>query len=495
VTDQQQDVHIEPEALADGFRATDAGNALRLVAVADGRLRYVHQWGKFIIYREGVWHVDVKDVLAREVAKLVPRGMFTFAVRPELDTSQRDQMLRWAKSSESKTALAAMVELVRGVPGVLIEHTELDRRPELLNALNGTIDLRTGDLLEHDPEHLLTKQIPVIYDPEAKCPLFMEKLTEWQPDQAMRAYLQEKIGAGATGYPVEEFDIHLGLGGNGKGKFFGAVMHVLGPYAIVPHKSLIVQQRHEQHETVMADFFGARLAVAAETNRDAKLDEEKIKNLTGDDRLEARRMREDRWKWEPTHSLMLHTNHRPYVRGTDDGIWRRINLIPWEQTFIKNPDRELAVKLEREVSGILNWVVTGARRWLENERKFTRPEKVVVSTNDFRAVADPFYRFLNAVTMNGAASFVTTETLYEAFLAWRSDTGHVDMPKLVTKDALSRYLGRRYAKVKRWDGQHQVRGWAGLALNPVWAAEIERIRREEPGRLVRDLGDLAETVK
>jgi putative DNA primase/helicase len=234
-----------------------------------------------------------------------------------------------------------MIDLVENVEGILIEHTELDPRHELLNCLNGTIDLRTGELLPHDPDHLITKQVQLIYRPTAECPTWDRCLREWQPDEAVRTFLQEKAGAGSTGYCTEEFDVHHGTGGNGKGKFFGQLMHVLGDFAVVPHKSLIVRQRNEQRETVVAQFYGTRLAVAAETSKDDRLDEEKIKALTGGDRLSARRLCEDRWHLDPTHSLHLHTNHRPVVRGTDEGIWRRVNLVPWEQSFLDHRDERL----------------------------------------------------------------------------------------------------------------------------------------------------------
>src|SRR6266536_2952449 len=181
------------------------------------------------------------------------------------------------------TRIREMIRHTFDESGVHIEHRELDQRHEYLNALNGTIDLRTGVLRPHDPDDLITKQIEVIYDPTARAPRWERYLAEWQPDLEMRTYLQEKIGAAATGYAPEEFDIHYGEGGNGKGKFFNGVTNVLGPYANQPHKSLIVKQDGTQHETIIADLFGVRLAVFAETDRDVRLDEERVKELSGND--------------------------------------------------------------------------------------------------------------------------------------------------------------------------------------------------------------------
>lgn len=467
----------QEEALADGFRATDAGNARRLVRAANGELRYVRQWGTYIIYQDGFWHVDVKDVLALEMAKRVPLGLFMFAVQPHHTREQRDTMLAYAKRCESGNALSAMIRLARAEDGILIEHTELDQQHELLNAVNGTIHLRTKELLGHDPDHLITRQIPVVYDRDALAPTWERSLVEWQPDPAVRLYLQELMGAAATGYRTEEFVIHLGRGGNGKGKFFGAIMHVLGPYTFVPHKSLIVQSRHEQHETVIAQFFGARLAVAAETSRDGKLDEEKIKELTGGDDLGGRRMREDRWNFSPTHCLHLHTNHRPYVRGTDDGIWRRIKLVQWEQSFVGREDPTLPEQLAAEAPGILNWLVEGARRWLDNGRKFTEPEAVTKATERFRDEADPFFMFLRTTAdMSSSKLFATSDLLYNTYVLWWDATQRETTRRLLSKKAMGGYVKRRFTPAT----VDNHRGYRGLAVSGEWQRYVEQMLNHDP---------------
>ena len=157
-----------------------------------------------------------------------------------------------------------------------------------------------------------------------------------------------------------------GTGGNGKGKFHGAIMNALGPYAVVPHKSLLVAEKHEQHATVVASLFRARCAVASETKARCTLNEEMIKNLTGGDRLGARRIREDEWWFNPSHTMILSTNYEPVIKGTDNGIWRRVRLVPWKVTIQKeDEDPDLADKLKAESSGILNWIIEGARIFLK----------------------------------------------------------------------------------------------------------------------------------
>ena len=192
-----------------------------------------------------------------------------------------------------------------------MKHEELDANPYILNCANGTVDLRTGELRRHNPGDLCTKQSPVDYDPNATAPLWEKCLDRWQPDIDIREYLQRSIGAGACGLQTETLDIHHGNGGNGKSKFIGPSSAALGDYTVEPHKSLLVNSRHEQHATTVTSLFRARLAVAHETSQRDSLNEAQVKNLTGNDRLRARRMREDEWSFDPSHTLIMVTNNLP----------------------------------------------------------------------------------------------------------------------------------------------------------------------------------------
>jgi len=387
VDDFNDDYGVAP----DGHRLTDTGNAYRFISHSEGRVRYVNKWGRWIVYRGGRWIVDANDALVTEVAKKVARNLMSMA--PALGGEMRDKVYKAAMRAESAGAIAAMIQLARGIDGVIVEHEDLDADPYILNCLNGTVDLRTGELLDHDPADLCTQQCPVGYDPEAIAPLWEKCLLRWQPDHVVREYLQREAGAGACGRQTETLSIHYGQGGNGKSKFFGAVQRVLGPYTVVPHKSLIIATKHEQHSTVIASLFRVRLAVASETSERDWLNESQVKNLTGGDRLSARRMREDEWEFNPTHTLVMFSNHRPEIRGTDEGMWRRVRLISWDVTIpVAERDEDLARKLANEASGILRWIVEGCMRYLSVG--IIAPECIVASTADYRAGEDTVSRFI-----------------------------------------------------------------------------------------------------
>lgn len=456
-------------ALADGQRATDAGNARRLARLidrdvtgrdADGLARWVAAWGKWLVYEAGAWRVDHQDARITGQAKAVGQDLFTRTVT--LTGDARDLMFKWAKRSESAAAIASMVRLSRDL--VLVDHTQLDQQQFRLNCLNGTVDLATGQLLDHNPDDFFTSQAPVVYDPDAACPLFDECLATWQPDADVRDYLQLVAGAGATGAPTEVVIVNLGPGGNGKGKFWGALQDVLGPdYVVVPHKSLIVVQRHEQHDTVKARLFGARLAIAGETEAGDRLDEAKLKELTGGDLLEARRMREDPWKFRPTHTLVLHTNYRPKVSGDDEGIWRRIQLVPWEAVIpVDQQDPQLAEKLRDEAPGILNWIIAGAQAFLAAGNRLQPPEQVRAATQEYRDSEDHVGRFFADCCVDGHGDqtlTVSAKLLRDAYEAWCDEVGErVRSAKAVGASLTKRGFDSHKA------GQANTVHWFGFTL-------------------------------
>lgn len=442
------------DASVDGYRLSDVGNAHRLIDIAEGRLRFVGAWNRWIVYLNGRWVVDHNGALVNEYAKQVALKLFDYM--PHMaDGKQRDQLFAHAKKCESSSVIQAMIHQARGDAAVTTVHEDLDADPYLLNCRNGTIDLRTGELKAHDPADLCTLQVDVDYDPDAKAELWDACLTTWQPDPEIRSYLQLEAGAGAVGHPTETLSVHFGSGGNGKSKMWGAVQSVLGGYACVPHKSLLVANKHEQHETVKADLFRRRLGVASETKATDSLDEEQVKAITGGDRMRARRMREDSWEFAPTHTLIVFTNHRPAISGTDDAVWRRVRLVPWEVTIpAEERDIDLAAKLAAESPGILAWVVRGAMRFIASG--FAPPEAVQAATATYRQDEDTVSRFIaESLEMGGE---MTSDDLRTEITDWCAANG----ARLTIEEVAT---ALKMAGCTRWQrrvGGFKSRGWAGV---------------------------------
>ena len=374
---------------------TDTGNASRLVSMHGKQLHYIAPWRKWLVFDSdrGVWVRDHADVHVRELAKDVGISLKKEAGDDD-DDGRAKKVFSFGLKSLSAHGIGGMVDLARGVEGIPLDHEQLDRDGWILGVKNGVVDLRSGELRPADPDDLMTMQCPVPWAPSASRDRWEQALVEWFPDPEVRSYVQRVAGSALVGTQRDHvFIVHFGGGRNGKGTFMRALMHVLGPYTRVIHLSLLVEQKYSQHDTVKAELFRTRLAVAAETQKRVRLDEASVKNLTGGDRITARRMREDPWEFDPTHSLWLQTNHLPEISGRDRGIWSRIRVVKWESTFDgADQDQGLDDTLANEGPGILRWLVEGCLEW--QQHGLDEPEAVIRATLAYRESEDVFSRFI-----------------------------------------------------------------------------------------------------
>lgn len=445
----------------------DAGNSTRLVNLHGHRLRFIPPWGRWLVETAGFWALDHRDVGVRELAKDVGRQLKTeAAAEPDHKTAAR--LFAFALRSLNAPAIAAMVDLARGIEGVPLDHEQLDANGWLLGVQNGVIDLRSGRLRPAKPSDLITMQCPTPWDEEARAPRWSQAMEQWFPDAAVRGYVQRVAGSALVGAQRDHiFVIHFGGGRNGKGTFTRAQLRVLGPYACVIHLSLLVEVRHKDHDTVKAALFRKRLAIASETQRRMRLDEASVKNLTGGDRITARRMREDPWSFDPTHSLWLQTNHLPQIGGRDRGIWSRIRVVKWQTTFDdREQDRDLDSKLANEAAGILAWLVQGCLQWQRDG--LAEPAAVVGDTLAYRQAEDVFARFAadTGLVFRPDAEIPAAE-LQELLSEWVHAEG-VDPPRqefaawLKEHDAKQRQ--RRVAGTDPGKGK-RPRFWQGVGLD------------------------------
>ena len=266
-----------------------------------------------------------------------------------------------------------MLRLAQSELGIPIRPIDLDQNPWLLNCPNGTVDLKTGELKPHCREDLLTQLCPTNFNPDRSTyhwDRFLELVFDHRQD--LLDYGHRLLGYMITGDVREQvLPIFYGVGANGKSTLINTFMKVIGnDYTMQAPSDLLMAKRHNSHPTERADLFRKRLVTCAETEQNRRLNEALVKALTGGERIRARRMREDFWEFDPTHKVILCTNHKPQVRGTDHAIWRRLRLLPFEKTFW-NPDdsesgpdelrqdKELMGRLLLESEGILFWAVPG----------------------------------------------------------------------------------------------------------------------------------------
>lgn len=342
------------------------------------------------------------------------------------------QLELWAVKSQQLPRIDAMLKMARSEPGMAVLPERFDADPWALNCVNGTVDLRTGELRPHCREDMITALCPHEYHPAAGCTTWERNLlSTFDGSVEMVSFIRRLYGYSASGdTSVAVLPVFWGKGSNGKSTLRETMFKVLGPdYACKASKDLLLATKGDKHPTELADLKGKRMVVAMETEEGRRLNESLIKELTGGDRIKARRMREDFWEFDATHKLFLGTNSKPVVRTGGHGTWRRLLLVPFTQRFWKDTDTEkgpehlkadltLKEKLAEESAGILAWLVRGCLEWLRDGRNLAVPDQVSKATSEYQAEEDVFAPFFNAYYERHEGSFVVASELYKKFVEW-----------------------------------------------------------------------------
>jgi P4 family phage/plasmid primase-like protien len=437
---------------------TDLGNGLRFADRYKAQARYVPEWEKWIVWDGRRWKVDTSGKRVVKFAHKTALSIFEEATQTE-DKDEQKALAQWAIQSQNYTRIGAMIS--SAAPYLLTEHTELDKDPWLFNCTNGTLNLWTGELQDRAPRDLITKLAPVAYNRHAQAPAFEKFLSEILPEEDLRVFVQRLLGYSLTGMTSEHvLPFWYGLGANGKSTLINAILKVIGDYGKQAAPDLLLAKR-DSHPTELADLFGARFVASVEIEDGRRLAESLVKQLTGGDRIKARRMREDFWEFDPTHKICLVANHRPVVRGTDHAIWRRIKLIPFVvQIPPEKQDKQLPEKLSAELSGILAWLVRGCRDWYEHG--LTPPEEVLSATQDYRDEMDILGEFMRECCIEHPNAQVPSQQLWSEWQKWCAETGE----KEGTRQMFGRRLSERgFVNEKAKAGDHKDRVvWYGVGL-------------------------------
>jgi putative DNA primase/helicase len=413
-----------------GHLANDHGNACRLIDLYGRDMRYCHAFKKWQVWDGRRWAIDETDQ-ARRLAKQAMLEALTQAVHRGCG-EDAERFARGSLDARRIANLLAMAECE-----LPITPAELDTNPRLLNFLNGTLDLATGQLREHRREDLITKLVHFNYRPEAGCPTFtafLQRITDGGPSaddhQRGRAarlvpYLQKAFGYSLTGLTSEKvvFMPH-GAGNNGKTTLLSTFLRVLDEYAVLLQiDTLMVRQESNNSQADLADLRGARFVMTSETEEGQRLAEGKLKRITqGMGRIKATRKYENPVEFQESHKLWMDANHRPVVRGTDNAIWNRLHPIPFAVVIPDEEiDRELPSKLMEEGEGILAWAVLGAVRWF-NEG-LGRPPQVESARQAWRDDMDQVGRFIEECCIAGESAQARGRQLYMAYRRWAGESG------------------------------------------------------------------------
>jgi putative DNA primase/helicase len=448
---------------------SDYTNALALVRHHGQDLRYCYPWKSWLVWTALHWKRDTSGAVVR-MAKQTIKRLARHA--EDLDDDQAIKaLLAHVKSSLATAKLKALVESAQSEPGIPVQPEDLDGDRWLLNCTNGTLDLRTGIPRPHRQADLLTKCLPVAYDPHAECPTWerflwriiggtnLEDDTEDRgagesdnrqaaDDRAKRliGFLQRAIGYSLTGETREQclFVLH-GSGANGKSTFLEVLQTLLGDYAqSTPSASLLAKDRHDGIPNDIARLRGARLVTAVEIGQGRRLNEELMKRLTGQDTITARFLHAEFFDFRAEFKLFIACNHLPTITGTDHAIWRRIRLIPFTVTIPETEqDKDLPAKLQAELPGILAWAVRGCLAW--QREGLGTPEEVKQATAGYRASMDQIGRFIEECCLVSQQVRIKASELYEAYKKWCDANGE----QAATLSAFGHYLEEKgFAKHK-----------------------------------------------
>lgn len=312
---------------------------------------------------------------------------------------------------------------------IMASPDQFDSQVDYLNLENGVLDLTNGQLLEHNPAFMATKQAGVPFDQDAKCPKFLATLEQVQPDPVIRDFLQRWLGTVLCGRTLAESVVNYGDGANGKSTILESVGLVMGSYFAKMPRGFIAKSKSDRHPAELVTLYGARFALASETDISDALDESKIKMILGDGSITARRMNENFWSFNPTHKFAIAANHMPSIVGQDSGIWRRLAFVPWLVTIPeeqRKPEYE-KVLYEEESSGILNWLLQGYRQY--QVAGLSIPDKIKAAGKDVQDSSDWLGEFFaECLTRKPKPGYVEADRIrasqvYELYKKWAVANG------------------------------------------------------------------------
>ncbi len=358
------------------------------------------------------------------------------------DQNAGTNLMKHAIASQKIQRLEAMIKITSSEEGMNTEIKELDKDPYLLGVENGVVNLKTGLLEIDDPSMFVTKNCSANYSPTASCPLWLGFLNSLFPrDPETIDTLQRLLGYTLTGSNTEEvITICYGHGSNGKSVFNNVITEILGDYVRVAPSSLLVTRRDgdSSPRNDLASLAGARYVTINETQSNDQLNPQIIKSIAGREKISARFLHKEYFEFTPTFKAWLRTNHKPIITDDDDGIWRRLVIIPFKQQFTEDQrDPYLEQKLLAERDGILNWMVQGALKWQKDGLELS--QTIRAESQSYRKESDLLGEFLSDWYCDDSEARTEQGLLFNDWRTWCDQNGC----KPFSKASFTRRLAER----------------------------------------------------
>jgi len=409
-----------------------------------GKAKFNHTDGKWYLFKDGYWQRN-DTLTAFHYARIFIR---------KYNQKHKDKTL-------PKLRVASAVEkFAQADPRCAILSNQLNTNNWLLGTPKGTVDLRTGEMLDNNPDHLITKQT-LVSPINIKTSVFDSTLMEiTNNDESFIRYLMQIFGMCLTGDISEQIIIFIyGPGGNGKSLLIDMLSNILNDYAATAGIETFTSSKYDRHSTELARLDGPRLVSASETEEGRAWAQSRIKTLTGGGKITARYMRKDDFEFTPKFKLIFTGNHKPSLRNVDEAERRRFHIVPF--LFLpKKPDKDLPKKLELEYSGILAKLIHGCIDWQRNG--IVMPDVVKAETQHYFDDQDIFSQWLDELIIQGPITIGESgQALYKSWVSYTQSQGE-DSGNY--KDFRGRIEKAGFKPTKNVPGQHGTRGFLGLQL-------------------------------
>lgn len=448
-TKDEYKIHILDQEENAFYTFDDTGNARRFLDKYDDNIRYSYTNKCWYYFNGSNWQIDNTGYMKRLADKVI-KDMEKELVHADEEIREAfEKHIRKTRNTNGKTN---MLKEAEHNAAILLE--DFDNKKHLFNCESGTVNLHTGEIREHIKEDFLTKCNSIEYSKEAQCPRWKKFLSEiFSDNKELIDYIQKAVGYSLTGSTKEQCVFILyGTGNNGKSVFIDIVNEIMGSYAKnIRPETLMARKFGMTGGEASADIAmlkGARLVTTTEPEEGARFNEGLLKQLTGEDKITARHLYKDFFEYVPEFKLWMATNHKPIVRGSDFGIWRRLHLIPFLVTIPKEKvDKRLKYKLKQELQGILNWAIEGCLKW--QEEGLEKPKAVQEASDEYKTEMNVVQRFLDECTKELKGQTVGASHLYKAYKHWASENSEY----IMTSQKFGREM-TNFKEKKKSDGKN-----------------------------------------
>ncbi len=429
------------------YSLDDTGNAQRLTDAFGDVLKWSYIDKRWLFYRNGKWNYDnigYHRTVADNAVELIERERPYYSDNEDKEKAFEKHL----KRSRSFTGKTNMLREAEHYSPLL--PSMMDRKKNYLNCRNGIIDLKTGELMPHSKEAYITKMTGCAYNLQAAdTPQWNRFLNDiFAGNRELIRYVQKAVGYSLSGSTAEQCAFFLfGTGRNGKSTFLEIIRSIFGDYAanIQPQTIMVKSNPGNAPNSDIARLKGARLVTSVEPNEGMRIDEGLLKQLTGDDMVTARKLFGDEFEFKPEFKLWMATNHKPVIRGTDTGIWRRIHLIPFTvQIPEEKADKYLKYKLAKELDGIFRWAIDGCMLW--QREGLSMPKAVLGAVKEYRHEMDVISAFIDSCCHESGE--VRASQLYAVYAKWADENNEYKMSN--TKFGIE--MQKRFEKIKKRDG-------------------------------------------